>query len=35
LGLGMLTSILASPVIFFIGCLVILTHPIPSGGTST
>lgn len=27
-GLGMLTALLASPVIFFIGCLVALTHPV-------
>jgi hypothetical protein len=35
LGLGMLTAILASPAIFFIGCLVAITHPLPTGGTST
>ena len=34
-GAGMLTAIMASPIIFFIGCLVALSHPFPSGGTST
>lgn len=35
IGAGMLTAIMASPIIFFIGCLVALSHPFPSGGTST
>jgi hypothetical protein len=34
-GLGMLTTLLASPVIFFISCLVVISHPVPAGGTST
>ncbi|HEX9038292.1 MAG TPA: hypothetical protein VF808_15020 [Ktedonobacterales bacterium] len=34
-GLGMLTALLVSPVVFFISCLVIVTHPFPSGGSST
>lgn len=27
-GLGMLTALLASPVIFFLGCLVAISHPV-------
>ncbi|HEU0028007.1 MAG TPA: hypothetical protein VFQ25_12905 [Ktedonobacterales bacterium] len=34
-GIGMLTSLLSSPVIFFISCVAVLTHPFPAGGTST